>query len=178
MSSVEIITLPPERWREAKALRLEALRRAPAAFASSLADEQAFSDDVWLARLTTAFQRDYNMTWYAEHEADLVGMAGANWSSREKTRHVAMIYGVYVSPARRGQGIATELLSRLLDELSALPQLEKVSLSVNSACAPAVRLYQRFGFEKVGTARRDLCVDGQYHDLVYMERCLRSSWGR
>lgn len=175
MTSVKIITLPPERWREAKRLRLEALRAEPAAFASSYADELAFSDDVWITRLTSAFQRDKNMTCFAELNGELVGMAGANWSTREKLRHVATIYGVYVSPAQRSKGIASQLMGALLDDLSALPQLEKVSLTVNGAGEPAIRLYERFGFQRVGRARRELYVGGHYYDLLYMERFLTSS---
>ena len=174
MTAVDIITLSPDRWRDAKRLRLEALRGAPIAFAASFADEQAFSDDRWIARLESAWQRDHNMTWFAERKGELVGMAGATWSAREKTRHVATIYGVYVAPAQRGTGIASQLMRRLLDELSALPQLQKVSLTVNSACKPALRLYERFGFQRAGRARRDLCVDGQYYDLLYMERFIIS----
>ena len=174
MTLAEIISLAPERWQEAKRLRLEALREEPTAFASSLADEQAFRDEVWIARVTTAFQRDHNMTCYAELNGELVGMAGAIWPAREKTRHVAAVYGVYVSPAQRGQGIASQLMGKLLAELCGLPPIEKVGLTVNSACQPAVRLYERHGFERVGRALRELCVDGQYYDLLYMERCLRS----
>ncbi len=150
MPTVEIITLPPKRWPEAKRLRLEALRGAPTAFASSFADEEAFGADVWTARLRSAFKRDGNLTLYAE------------------------VYSVYVSPAQRGLGIASQLMRRLLDELSTLPQLEKVCLTVNSAGQPAISLYQRFGFEKLGVARRELYVDGQYYDLLYMERFLES----
>lgn len=175
MTSVEIITLPPERWREAKRLRLEALRDEPAAFASSFADEQAFSDEVWIGRLTSAFKRDGNVTFFAQVKGELIGMAGAGWSSKAKLRHVAEVYGVYVSPAQRDMGIASQLMGTLLDELSALPQLEKISLSVNSACKPAARLYERLGFQHVGTARRELCLNGQYYDLLYMERFLPSS---
>lgn len=172
MTAVEIVALPPERWREAKQLRLEALLAEPTAFASSYEDELAFSDDLWMARLATAYERDGNLTFFAELDRALVGIAGATWPAREKTRHAASIYGVYVSPEQRGQGFASKLMGRLLIELTALPQLEKVGLTVNSACKPAVRLYQRLGFERVGRARRELRVGGQYYDLLYMERFL------
>ncbi|MCE2472159.1 MAG: GNAT family N-acetyltransferase [Anaerolineae bacterium] len=174
VKAVKIISLPPERWPEAKRLRLEALRGAPTAFASSFADEEAFVDEIWIARLRSAFKRDGNLTLYAEVEGELIGMAGAGWSAKAKLRHVAEVYSVYISPARRGLGIASQLMRRLLDELSTLPQLEKVCLTVNRAGQPAISLYQRFGFEKVGMARRELCVDGQYYDLLYMERFLES----
>ena len=48
MPEPKIITLPPERWREAKQLRLEALLAEPSAFASSYEDELAFPDEVWI----------------------------------------------------------------------------------------------------------------------------------
>lgn len=175
MKSIDIISLPPERWREAKRLRLAALRSEPAAFASSYADELAFSDEVWIARLASAFQRDGNMTYFAELNGELVGVAGANWSPREKLRHVATIYGVYVSPEQRSKGIASQLMGAVLAALSVLPQIEKVSLTVNSAGEPAIRLYERFGFQRAGRAQRELCVDGQYYDLLTMERFLTPS---
>jgi len=175
MTIAKILVLTPDRWREAKQLRLEALLAEPTAFASSYTDELAFSDDLWIARLTTAYERDGNLTFFAAVDGALVGMAGAFWPAREKMRHVATIYGVYVSPARRGQGLASQLMRRLLDELSALPQLEKVGLTVNSASRPAIRLYERFGFERVGAARRELRVGGQFYDLLYMERFLPST---
>ena len=156
-----IIELPPERWREAKRLRLEALRTEPTAFASSYADENAFGDEVWIGRLSTAFKRDGNMTFFAEVDGALVGMAGATWSSKAKLRHVAEVYGVYVSPGRRGRGIASALLTKLLAELESLGQIEKVKLTVNSESEAAVRLYEKLGFETVGVARDELKVDGR-----------------
>ncbi len=170
MTDIAIITLSPRRWREARKLRLEALLEEPQAFASSYAEEAAFDDSLWLNRLATAEARDGNLTYYAENCGKLVGMAGATWSQREKRRHVADIYSVYVSPAERGKGIASALLRALLGELASMPQIVKVSLTVNSNSQAAIRLYQRMNFEIVGTARRDLLVEDCFYDLHYMER--------
>ena len=172
MSAISIIVLHPSRWQEAKRLRLEALRQDPAAFASSYEEAQIYADEVWMSRLTAAFARDGSMTLYAESEGKLLGMAGAAWSSRLKFRHVAEVYGVYVSPAMRGRGVGTKLISALLDELAAQPRIEKVKLSVTSSHEAAVRLYQGLGFEIVGTAKGELKVAGKYHDLHYMEKQL------
>lgn len=140
MSDVSILVLPPERWREAKQLRLEALHTEPSAYASSYEDELAFSDDVWMSRLTSAFQRDGNLTFFAEVEGELVGMAGAGWSSKAKMLHVAEVYAVYVKPSHRGKGIGKALMRRLLDDLKALPQIEKVKLGVTDGNEAAVAL--------------------------------------
>ena len=172
LSRAVIITLPPERWREAKQLRLAALLAEPTAFASSHADESAFGDDVWLARLKSPYRRESNMAFYAELDGTLVGMAGANWSPREKLPHVATVYGVYVAADLRGRGIASRLMKALLDELCRLPQIEKVSLTVNTHCPSAIRLYTRMGLDIVGTLTREFLVDGRYFDLHVMERHL------
>ena len=165
-----IVELPPERWREAKRLRLEALKTTPEAFASSYEDEASFADEIWIGRLATAFKRDGAMTFFAEVDGALVGMAGATWSTKAKLRHVAEVYGVYVRPGRRGRGIAKALLTKLLAELESLGQIEKVKLEVNSESGAALRLYEKLGFEIVGVARRELKVGGRDYDLRYMER--------
>ena len=43
------------------------------------------------------------------------------------------------------------------------------SLALNSESIAAGRLYQKLGFEIVGTARRELKVQGRFYDLHYME---------
>ena len=169
MSKSAIISLPPERWREAKQLRLEALRAESSAFASSYEDELAFRDEVWKTRLTSAYERDGNLTFFAEVDGALVGMAGAGWSGKAKLRHVAEIYGVYVAPEMRGRGMASALMRRLLDELRSLGWIEKARLDVNVESRAALRLYEKLGFEIVGTARRELKIDGRYYDLHSME---------
>ena len=55
--------------------------------------------------------------------------------------------GMAVLPTYRNQGIGTRLLSRLIE--SAANSYEYISLSV-SAGNPALRLYQRLGFDVVG----------------------------
>ena len=170
MNDFIIMSLPPERWRDAKALRLEALQLEPQAFASSYAEEAAFADEVWRARLQTAYERDGNLSYFAEREGALVGMAGATWSHRAKLRHAAFVYSVYVSPALRGHGIASALMRTLLDELADGLGFEKVSLTVNCDCLAAIRLYQKLGFEIVGAARRELKIAGRYYDTHFMER--------
>ena len=173
MSEPSIIVLHPSRWRETKQLRLEALQNSPESFASSYEDALLYSDDVWKSRVKAAFERDQSIALYAEVDGALVGMAGAGWSDRRKTRHVAEVYAVYVSPTHRGKGIGAALMRRLLDELKALPQIKKVKLGVTASNEAAVSLYLRLGFEIVGRAKHELQVNGRYYDLHNMELWLQ-----
>lgn len=173
MAETSIIVLRPSRWREAKSLRLQALQDDPLAFGTSYEEALDYADEVWTTRAKAAFEREGAIALYAEVAGKLVGMAGAGWSDRRKTRHVAEVYAVYVKPNHRGKGIGAALMRGLLDELKALPQIEKVKLSVTRSNEAAVALYRRLGFETVGRARRALQVDGRYYDLHYMELWLR-----
>ena len=62
---------------------------------------------------------------------------------------------VAVAPEARGCGVGTRLLVHLLSEV--LPKYRAVSLSVSSE-NPAVQLYQRLGFEVVGTSGNSLTM--------------------
>lgn len=75
---------------------------------------------------------------------------------------------MYVAPNMCGRGIASRLMRRLLEELRSLGHIEKVRLDVNAESRAALRLYKQLGFTIVGTARRELKVDGRYYDLHTM----------
>ena len=139
MSDVSILVLPPERWRDSKRLRLEALLAEPSAYASSYEDELSFADEVWVKRVNAAFTRDHSIALYAEIGGRLVGMVGTSWSDRLKMRHVAEVYAVYVKPSHRGKGIGKALMRRLLDELKACHKLKRSSWALPMATRPRSR---------------------------------------
>lgn len=59
---------------------------------------------------------------------------------------VAVIGNFVTHPDRRGQGLASACTQRLLDEL--FESVSLVALNVQEDNAPAVRMYENFGFEK------------------------------
>jgi ribosomal protein S18 acetylase RimI-like enzyme len=66
---------------------------------------------------------------------------------------------IAVTPEYRGQGVGTKLLDRLIAE--AKNRYKAVSLSV-SPDNPALRLYQRLGFEVVATSGGSLTMIKRY----------------
>lgn len=64
----------------------------------------------------------------------------------------SMIYGFVIDRERRGRGLGTRMLDATLARLFAAGVTE-VGLEVDPENAPAVRLYQAFGFETVTTYR-------------------------
>ena len=68
------------------------------------------------------------------------------------TSRRSMIYGFVIDKERRGRGLGAGMLDAALARLSAAGVVE-VGLEVDPDNAPAVRLYQAFGFEMVTTYR-------------------------
>jgi ribosomal protein S18 acetylase RimI-like enzyme len=104
-----------------------------------------------LARYAAAWGRAGDIGWVAERENLVLGAA---WLRLPLPADLGFGYvdltipelAIAVVPDRQGQGIGTELLTRVLN--SARPLFPAVSLSVRSN-NPAVRLYERAGFVPV-----------------------------
>jgi ribosomal protein S18 acetylase RimI-like enzyme len=152
-------------------LRLRALRERPDAFGSSY--EEAVS-------------RPIEATWQRLHEQSpaegsfilgafdlgafddggvLVGTMGLLREQGMKTRHKATVWGAYVAPEARGQGVGKALLRELIARARNVAGIEQVLLAVTMHNAEARGLYLACGFTVYGTEPRALRLpDGRYLD--------------
>jgi RimJ/RimL family protein N-acetyltransferase len=94
----------------------------------------------------------------------MVGQAGFSRYRGAKVRHKGMIWGVYVTAAARGQGVAKAMLTLLLDRVRRHTGLEQVLLSVAVSQVAARQLYTALGFEVYGDERHALKVGDSYVD--------------
>ncbi len=69
-----------------------------------------------------------------------------------------------------GQGIGTALLEAILDAADNWLDIRRVELTVFADNDRAIRLYERFGFEREGLRRAFAYRDGSYADAVAMAR--------
>jgi ribosomal protein S18 acetylase RimI-like enzyme len=143
-------------------LRLEALTREPYAFARALEDELSRSPESVASRLRAV--PDGNFVVGAFEGRHMVGQAGFVRCAGRKERHKGTIWGVYVTAAARGQGVAKAMLTRLLERVRGYPGLEQVSLSVSIPQEAARRLYSALGFEVYGYEKHALKVGATYVD--------------
>ncbi len=105
-SMIEVKTLSSERWREARELRLQALKSDPIAFGSSYEEEEKLPEADW--------QRRMKNTLFALSDDKLVGTTTYFFNDRVKTKHIARIFAVYVDTNYRGIGIGKKLLEKAL----------------------------------------------------------------
>src|ERR1700752_3191649 len=99
---VNIRGLTAQDWRQLRDARLAALAEAPYAFASTLAREEAFTDETWRERAGSG------QTFAAWADGTITGLATG---LPEESRPGWHLVGMWVSPACRGQGVADRLVS-------------------------------------------------------------------
>ncbi|MFO7544430.1 MAG: GNAT family N-acetyltransferase [Trueperaceae bacterium] len=155
---------------DARALRIEALRDSPRAFATSVEEEEARSLEQTAARIEPG--PGFVVLGAYDDVGRLVGMVGLRREDHAKERHKATLWGMYVTPGARGRGVARALVQDLLERAAAMQGLRQVNLGVAADNEPARRLYEAFGFETFGLERNALVVDGDDVDELFMVRVI------
>lgn len=107
--------------------------------------------------------------------ADLEGRIGG-WAATSEYSGRGVYAGVvecsvYVDPDVRGRGIGTALLAALAEE-AARRGLHKLIGKLFDSNEASMRLVQRSGFRVVGTHLRHGTLDGEWRDVILVERCL------
>ncbi len=101
----------------------------------------------------------------------LVGWAALSpYSDREAYAGVAEA-SVYVVRAARGRGIGTRLVEAIADAARA-QGLNKLLGKIFMTNAGSMRLVERCGFREVGVHRRHGRLDGEWRDVLLVERLL------
>ncbi len=128
-------------------------------FTMTVADEEKFLADFAAA--------DNSLYLIAESEGTLVGSLNCNGGRRRATRHVAEL-GMSVAKEWRGRGIGSRLMARAVEWARGTGIILRLQLYVYVENAPAIHLYEKFGFVVEGRLRKALYRDGSYHDDLVM----------
>ncbi|MBS0377116.1 MAG: GNAT family N-acetyltransferase [Proteobacteria bacterium] len=147
-------------------LRREALLDSPLAFSASPEDDIAGSTEAVRSQLEN---RSGSLVFGA-FEGGLHGMLGINRARHIKAARKAYLWGMYVQPDWRGQGIGAALLATAISHARTLSGVRAVYLSVSEASPSARRLYERAGFRLWATEPDSLQVGEQllseYHLML------------
>jgi RimJ/RimL family protein N-acetyltransferase len=152
-------------------LRLNALQDSPTAFSADYKTNLNHPMGFWESRLTFD---EHGTLFLAEHNSQLIGMTGIRKGESPKTKHNALIWGVYVRPAWRGLHLAEELITICIEWAKARGA-EIVKLGVMTDNTSAIRCYERCGFTVYGTEPRGIFYEGKYYDEYLMSKVLHGS---
>lgn len=170
---VEIGSIPLNAWDDYRDLWLEALKETPEAFAADYTEQSTTPENIWRQRLRSVVEEKDALMVFAKIGPKLVGMIGAYFDTNPKFRHIATIWGAYVKPEYRKQGVATDMANALLLKLKDRSEIKKVKTYAITNAHLAVNVYKNFGFDIIGISKEELRVDDKYYDVYIMEKILR-----
>ncbi|WP_042397127.1 GNAT family N-acetyltransferase [Geomicrobium sp. JCM 19037] len=143
-------------------LRLSGLKVNPEAFGSTYQRELNFPLETVVERLNST--NDKFVLGAFNKSDSLVGIVTFMRETSLKTSHKGNVFGMYVAPEGRGQGLGKSLMVELIRNAKNCIGLEQINLTVVSANDSAKKLYKSVGFEVYGVERNALKFNGKYFD--------------
>lgn len=140
-------TVRPGDGPDLRELRLRALQTDPDAFAITYEQEMTRTDQDWTETVARSASADIETVMVAQGDDGFVGMAGA--FTRDDSPKTRRLYGLWVAPEVRSQGIGRKLVDAIT-EWSATSGATDVTLWVVESNRAARRLYERAGFTPTG----------------------------
>lgn len=103
MAEITVRRLTEEEWDEFRSVRLAALQESPEAFVASYEQESGYDEDFWRLRM----RRSQRIL--AEVDGEAVGVVSVGMADDDEGK-MADLFGLWVSPALRGKGVASKLV--------------------------------------------------------------------
>ena len=147
-------------------LMLEAYTLAADAFTSAAEERAREPESWWVNRVAGA--NGLTVSFGAEVDDRIVGRAALEYSSKPKTRHSALLIGMYVREQLRGQGVGRSLVQPALRDASQRPHIQIVTLTVTEGNEPAFRMYREAGFQAWGTQPLAIATPSGLRGKVHM----------
>jgi RimJ/RimL family protein N-acetyltransferase len=149
-----------------KALMLHAYEHAADAFTSTPEERAKEPDTWWIKRI--ADPDGMTISFGAKQGDDLVGTVALEFSAKPKTRHKALVVGMYVMPAWRGKGLARCLLHAAIDHCTSRGDIMVMQLEVTEGNQPAAELYRKLGFSQYGLEPMAVFTPSGFKSKVHM----------
>jgi GNAT superfamily N-acetyltransferase len=165
-------------------LRLDALRLHPDAFVPTYEEERAADSRTIASRFRDDWIHDGNFILGAYRQGWLVGAVGVKRWPRQKQRHKATIWIMYIHEDFRGMGTGRQLLNAAIDRCRQDPDVELVHLSVSGGSPAARNLYLSAGFRSYGVEPRALKLGPDHYvdveqfvlDVKNVDYQINSDW--
>lgn len=107
----------------------------------------------------------------ADRDGDVAGFAYAAAFRPHDAYRWDVELSIYLQPGLEGQGVGSQLMSALLDELTRLGYLTAYSC-VTVPNERSVALHKRFGFTELGVFPSTGYKHGQWHSVLWLSKSL------
>ena len=103
---------------------------------------------------------------------EIAGIVSFDRSDRERISRYGQL-GISVQMKHWGIGVGTALLSEIIHTALHKTDLGAITLCVNAENLRAIRLYERFGFQRIGVHKDYFNIRGRFSDEVMMDLLLQ-----
>jgi GNAT superfamily N-acetyltransferase len=152
-------------------LMLQAYELAADAFTSTAGEREAEPESFWVKRI--ANPSGMSAAFGAFNGEELIGTVALEFSAKPKTRHKALVIGMYVAPKARGTGAGGALLESIIQYARAREDTLQLTLTVTEGNQPAVSLYKSAGFLTFGVEPAAILTPEGFKAKVHMWLPLR-----
>lgn len=163
---MHVIQLQPSHAPAYRRLMLEAYELSADAFTSTAEERSAESESFWITRI--ADTPGLTAAFGAFDGPELMGAVALEYSARPKTRHKAVVVGMYIAPSARGRHVGRKLLHAAMEAARARGGVRVLTLTVTEGNEPALRLYHSAGFQVFGTEPMAILTLSGYRAKVHM----------
>jgi len=139
-----------DEWEPFRRLRLEALKDSPLAFVEQYEESLAEPEEFWRNRVHLSATDDDRTTVVAVHDGRFIGKASCFVDPQVTDARAGHLFGVYVTPAARGTGVAESVVEAALRWAYEEAGVDRVRLFVTEINERAAAFYRRLGFERTG----------------------------
>ncbi|MFC0360046.1 GNAT family N-acetyltransferase [Kytococcus schroeteri] len=153
MTDITVRELAADEWEIFKTLRLRALQEDPEAFVASYEEESQHGDEQWQERMS------HSTRLVAQRGSELVALASVGDEDTRKDDELGEVYGIWVTPALRGEGVARKLMDHA-EQVGRNAGYSHLVYWVGTDNGRAVAFASSIGYRPT-EGRRDVVVNGE-----------------
>jgi len=153
-------------------LRLQSLETDSLAYLSTYDTECKLHEVAFQDHLDWAYHPPHHGYFGIFVDDELAGYVQVSKTYLDKQDHLVYMNNLYISPKYRGQGLATALFGYIFQVLQSSEYIERIFLSCTAKNKPAMALYKKLGFHRIGVKVQAIKWRGTYDDEVEMVKVL------
>lgn len=165
---MKITRLTPKDYEHFYSLRLASLEECPEEFATDAEAWKNAARETINKLLVSSEEKQDAPIFGAWNNGELVGLVGLNHDLRPSVMHKSTLWGLYVTPGQRKQGLGSALLTEVIKTAQEISDLRLIRAVVTITSKDALSLLEKHGFKVFGQEPEAKRLNEEYYDQVYL----------